>query len=90
MNWFLIIYVIWSQGGDAGIVQGYVAPSQRIEIAMPSQDMCEQIAKLNRFRSAECWAKLENKTDETIHFDADGLTCYERQAVGGTCPAVKK
>ena len=61
MNWFLVVYAFWSPGGDPGIVQGYVAPSQRIEIAMPSQDICEQIAKLNHFRNAECWGKPKSE-----------------------------
>jgi hypothetical protein len=65
MKWFFVTYAIFSAGGDPGIVQGYVAPSVRVEIQMPSQDLCEQVAKLNRYRNAECWAKPDPKNDAT-------------------------
>jgi len=58
MNWFLVFYAFLpGPGGDPGIMQGYVAPSVRAELAMPSQEICEQVAKLNKFRNTECWAK---------------------------------
>ena len=61
MKWYLVVWAyLAAGGGDPGIIQGYVAPTQRVEIEMPSQEICESIAKLNanNFRSGECWARL--------------------------------
>src|ERR1022692_2902776 len=30
---------------------------------MPTQEVCEQIAKLNKYRNSECWAKAEKISD---------------------------
>lgn len=57
MAWFLVFYVAYSTGGDPGIVMGYQAPTRMVQVEMPSQETCEQIAKMNLYMSAECWAK---------------------------------
>jgi hypothetical protein len=56
MMWFLVMYVCsGSCGGiDPGIT-GYVPQRDRIEIAMPSRDVCQQIEALNS--GSECWAR---------------------------------
>jgi hypothetical protein len=68
MTWFLIMYVVYSSGIDPGIIQGYVAPTKMVQLVMPSQEVCEQIKQLNRFQSAECWAKMD-APKEGFHFN---------------------
>jgi hypothetical protein len=58
MTWFLILYVVLpGPGGDPGINQGYVQPTARAQITMPSQEICEQIRAMNQ--GAECWARKQ-------------------------------
>ena len=59
MKWFLVGYVIFGSGGDAGIVSGYVAPSREFRIEMPSQETCEAAKALNKYQNVECWAKSD-------------------------------
>lgn len=60
MKWILVIWsFIPGPGGDPGIIQGYVAPRQRVEIIMPSKEICLQIKELNKYQDGECWQKAE-------------------------------
>jgi hypothetical protein len=61
MKWFLVGYIVFASGGDAGIVQGYVTPSRQYQLAMPSQEVCQQIVTLNKFANLECWAKPDKE-----------------------------
>lgn len=63
MTWFLVLITVAYTSPGIMPTQNDAAfwalgqSSQRIEIHMPSHEVCEQIAKLND--GAQCWAKAE-------------------------------
>jgi hypothetical protein len=66
MTWVLALYVYAATAhaniapGDPGILMSpVVSKTRRIEIAMPSREVCEQIAalKADAFEKLECRAK---------------------------------
>ncbi len=60
MKWYLVFLVIFSSGGIKNeITQGYTAPVERVQIEMPSLEVCRQIAALRKFGDAECWARAD-------------------------------
>jgi hypothetical protein len=60
MSWYLVssIIVATCGGMDCGINPGYQPTTREVRILMPSKDVCEGIALLNR--GYECWAKSEH------------------------------
>lgn len=58
MTWFLIV---WIAGFDVGMNTGIVtSPTMSREmIAVPSEEICQQIAAANKYMRLECWAKRE-------------------------------
>jgi hypothetical protein len=61
MKWFIVGYLIFTSGGDPGIIQGYTAPTRQYQIEMPSEEVCKQILEMNKFMNLECWAKSNVK-----------------------------
>ena len=53
--WFLVLTSCSNCQGDPGIMPGFRADYTKTYVAMPSQEVCEQVQKLND--SAECWAR---------------------------------
>lgn len=53
MKWFLMIAI------GSGYINGIDLKPAPMQIAMPPQEVCQQIAKLNG--GVECWAKLESE-----------------------------
>lgn len=67
MNWFFVLNIIVGTcgGNDCGIYAGYRPAMQRVEIAVPSQEVCEHLVLLNMSdfsAKPECWAKPEPKS----------------------------
>lgn len=60
MQWILVLYIYSSVGWIGDTTGGYRPPPTRLEVIMPSQEVCFEIAKLNRDNNAECWAKPIN------------------------------
>lgn len=53
MEWFLILTIYINAPGEGVNVVG----SQQVQVAMPSQEVCEEIAELQIDKDAECWAR---------------------------------
>lgn len=74
MIWVLVYYMTQYAGLDPGISYNYVPNRQRVEVSMPDEKTCQQVAKLNY--GAECWA--HNKPEPVVStgnmMNPDGLT----------------